>query len=350
MSLAETAVGGLREKLATYDAARRRGADFLLAHANADGSIGPVEKGTYYYRMPWALALAGETAAASRLLGWIEQRMLTPEGEVAGAASHDRGMSRGANTYAETCLAYGAHLLGRFDVARRAMDFALRYQDPETGGAWWDRSRTGPDDPQIVFTTAQLGMSAVLTGHLEAARLVGRFFERLWAAQPELPDRLYTIWARSGGLATRVPEGAERRHYVNEAQDERQFHYNGGIAAAFLTRLYLATGDARWLELARGYQRFSMESTERQFNVKQVCKSAWGGGLLAIATGEARYLAWAARLGDWFVAGQHGDGRWQNTDYVDPTHPLENNLAITAEFVVHLDTVIAAVGTALGRG
>ena len=52
-----------------YENARRRGVEWLLAHANPDGSFGPVDQPISYYRLPWALAVSGETAAAGALLG-----------------------------------------------------------------------------------------------------------------------------------------------------------------------------------------------------------------------------------------------------------------------------------------
>ncbi|HEY3109620.1 MAG TPA: hypothetical protein VGL23_12750 [Chloroflexota bacterium] len=341
-----TADPTLASKLRAYQESRRRGIEFLLGQMNPDGSIGPVDQGLFYYRVPWALTLGGETGAAMRVGEWIRRHMLTPEGEVAGSASPNAGANRGANTYAETCLAYGAQLLRQYDLAGRAMRFALRFQDPVTGGVYQDRERTGPDDPQILYLTCQLGMSALLTGARAEAEAAGHFLKRLWAAQPELPERLYTIYTRAGGLATEVPPGADRRHYVNESQDVQQMHYNGGMAAAFLTRLHLATDDAGWLDLARQYQAFSMSSTPRQFETKQVCKSAWGGGLLYAATGEPIYRDWAIRMGDWFVAEQFADGHWENSKYIDPNPPLHRNIAITAEFVVHMDTVASALATA----
>ncbi len=334
----------IAERLGLYEATRRNGVEFLLAQMNQDGSIGPLEAGIYYYRVPWALAVSGETSAAMRVLEWVGRHMLTEEGEIRGNASPDRGMRSQANTYAETIIAYGAHLLGRFDIAQRTMRFALRSQDPSSGGAFQNRDQTGPDGPQLLFLTSQLGMSAILTGHINAALKVGTWFQRLWEAQPELPARLYTTWTTAGGLATEVPEGGNRMHYVQESQEERQYHYNGGISAAFLSRLYLQTGDPAWLNLARDYQRFSMESTERQFLTRQVCKSAWGAGLLSVITGEPLYRDWTARLGDWFTNGQEHDGSWVNTPYLSPNPTLANRIEITAEFVVHLDTVIGALG------
>lgn len=341
----------MQEKVRTYEAARRRGVDFLLANLHPDGSLNDVGRPRVtYYRVPWALAVSGETGAAFRVLAWIERVGLSPEGMFHGGVAWSPEANRAVNTYAETCLAYGATLLRRFDVARRAMRFATRFHDPVTGGIFMDRERTGERDPQLLFLTCQFGMSAVITGDLDAAIRAGEWLRRLWAAQPELPHRLYTVWTRAGGLVTEVPPEEDGRHYVNDAREVRQYHYNGGIAAAFLTQLGMATSDATWLDLARAYQRFSMETTARQFETKQVCKSAWGAGLLSLVTGDASYLPWLVRMGDWFAAEQEPDGGWSNTRYLDPDPPLAHRIEVTAEFVVHLDTLIGALAAAAASG
>lgn len=333
-------------RITTYESSRRRGVDFLLAHIAPDGEVaGAGRPRVSYYRFPWALAVSGETEAAFRVLSWIERTGLGDDGQFHGGVAWAPAANQTTNTYPETILAYGAWLLRRFDIASRAMTFAKRFHDPETGGIWMTREQTSPDSPQLLFPTAQFGMSAVLTGDLDAALKTGEWFANLWKAQPDLPDRLYTIWTRESGLQTGIPQSADARHYVNDARQERQLHYNGGIAAAFLTHLYMATGEQRWRDLARNYQQFSMESCPEQFLTKQVCKSAWGSGLLYLATGDTSYLPWIVKMGDWFAAGQDPDGGWSNTNYIEADPPLAHRLETTAEFVVHLDTVIGALGT-----
>jgi hypothetical protein len=89
-----------------------------------------------------------------------------------------------------------------------------------------------------------------------------------------------------------------------------------------------------------------MDSCPEQFETKQVCKSAWGSGLLYLATGDERYVPWITRMGAWFADGQEADGGWSNTKAIEAEPPLRHRLEITAEFVVHLDTVIAALSAA----
>jgi hypothetical protein len=333
----------LDQRIAAYQASRGRATAFLLSHLHPGGAIGPVDESPFYYRVPWALAVAGETGAAMLVTEWISHHMLTPEGEISGAASPDAGMRNMANTYAETIVAYGAQLLRRYDVAVPAMQFALRSQDQVTGGVYMDRARTGADGPQLLFPTCQLGMSALLTGHPGAAIRVGGWLQRLWAEQPELPDRLYTLYTRRGGIVTSPPADVPMRHMVNDRREVEQYHYNGGIAAAFLGQLHMATGEQDWLDLARAYQRFSMETTHHQFETKQVCKSAWGAAVLYLITHETPYRDWLVRMGDWFLDEQEPAGHWNNTPYLEPDPTLGGQIAITAEFIVHMDSIIGAL-------
>jgi hypothetical protein len=345
-----TADVGLDQNIAIYEETRRKGAAFLLANIAPDGEVaGSGRPRVSYYRLPWALQVCGETAAAMRVLDWIERTRLGEDGRFNAAVAWDPIANRTVNTYPETILAYGATLLRRFDIARRAMAFASQFQDADTGGVFMNREETGANGRQLLFLTCQYGMTATITGRIDEAVKVGEWLERLWQAQPELPERLYTIWTRGGGLATDVPDGENRRHYINESGDIRQYHYNGGIAAACLAHIFMATGDDRWLTLARAYQRFSMETTPGQFETRQVCKSAWGSSLIVLASGDATYTPWLLKMGNWFTGGQEADGHWNNTPYLDPDPPLAHQIEATAEFVVHLDSLIGALGAVAGR-
>jgi len=325
--------------------ARRRGADFLLSSIGPDGSVERTDARITWYRVPWALAVCGEVAAAQRVLTWIDRECLADDGTFHGGIALDPTLNHTSNTYAETCLAYGAVLLRRLDIARRCMDAARAGFDETTGGVFMDRRQQGPGDGQLLFLTCQYGMSAAITGRVEEARRVGQWLEQLWNAQPELPEKLYTVWTREGGLATALPEGEDVRHFIQLSGEQAQLHYNGGIAAACLVHVGMVTGDERWYDLARQFQHFSIDSTPLQFNTRQVCKSAWGSGLLTLATGTDAYQDWLIRMVSWFADLQEDDGSWRNTPALDPEPSASRRVEVTAEFVVHLDTALGALSS-----
>jgi hypothetical protein len=325
--------------LAVYREACRKGTAWLLQHMNADGSIGPVEERLYYYRVPWTFALVGEITAASRVLDWVHRFMFTAEGAFEGVSP--LGVFESLyGSYPVACLIVSATLLRRFDIVYPGTRHLGTWQDADSGGFFNDRRNKTTTGEQELFPTCQGGMTLLIAGRLGAAIKAGEWMKRLWQLQPDVAHRLYYVYSPAKGLVMDYPPD-QQRHYVTLKDKPWQHHYNGGIAAAFLTKLHMATGDRQWLDLARDFQAFSMTSDACQFQSMQVCKSGWGAGLLYTATREAVYRDWTKRLGDWFVEHQFQDGHWENTPFLAPEPTTADNIELTAEFVMHLANIIA---------
>ncbi|MCY4110975.1 MAG: hypothetical protein OXF96_03415, partial [Chloroflexi bacterium] len=125
-----TAQMDLSQRLKLYQATKRRGVDWLLGHMHPDGSIGDPAHGFRFYRVPWTFTVAGETAAATALCGWIRGHMFTPQGDFDGG----RRVLTDAYAYRNATLVYGAHMARQFDLSSRGLDFMLTMQDPQSGG------------------------------------------------------------------------------------------------------------------------------------------------------------------------------------------------------------------------
>ena len=324
------------ERIDAYLAAKRRGVDWLLRQLDSDGSIGPVGDGFNYYRLPWTFTISGETRHAVRLCDWVRRNQFAENGDFTGISP--RGLE--AYAYENAVFIFGAQMARQFDLSYRGYQRLMAHFDPVSGGFRHLPEGTGIPADENIPTVAQCGKTALMMGDLETAERVGEWFQRVWDAQPALPDRLSYVWsADTQSLVTEYP--VERAtSYVVEAQGEKQRFTCGGIAAAFLVRLYQATGLRDALDLARAYQAFSMNSTERQFEVPQVCKTGWGSSLLYEVTREEIYRDWTVRLGDFYLATQHADGHWENRA---PYDNFANHITVTAEFVMHLDTLIGAL-------
>ncbi len=329
----------IEKVLANCRQAARRGTDWLLNLMNDDGSIGPATERLFYYRVPWAFALMGELTAASRNLDWIRRYMFTPEGAFEGV-SPQGGFEARYGSYPLACLLVGASMLQRFDIVYPGARRLLEWQDPHTGGLWHLWNERTPQGEQEIFPTAQGGMSYILTGEIDAARKAGQWFKRLREAQPDFEHKLYAVWTPAGGLTMQPRAGETVECYVTHKNLPWQHHFNGGIAAAFLAELYLATGEPQWLDLAREYERFSMTSDACIWQSQQTCKSGWGAGLLWTATREPAYLDWTARMAEWFCANQFADGHWENTKHWTPEATTSINVEVTAEFVMHVANLI----------
>jgi hypothetical protein len=333
--------------------ARRKAIEFMLDSIGEDGPLPAGEEHwrlSVYYRLPWTLAVCGETSRAAAVLGWAERNALTETGDLAPDV---RGGYEELNaTYPLSNLAMGAWLLQHYETANRIMDtLAAAFQDPVTGGAYSERPDHRGSGRQHLFPTAQLGMSALMTGQIDVARAVARWLRSLWDAQPELPDALYSAW-EGDGLVLEWEDtpvrGIQAGFYlVTRFQEPRQAFYNPGIAAAFLSRFASATGDAKALELAQAYLKLSAGASDHQYDhteSKQVCKFAWGASAYLDATGDATARGWVERMANWFLDSQEPDGRWHNSSFLNPTHTLEADLGVTIEFALHLTTILAALG------
>lgn len=328
-----------RARLAAFEEARRRAGRWLLDQVNGDGSIGDPKDGYHFYRAPWTFSLLGETEAASAVCGWIRRSMRTEDGRIDGPYR----VFRDAWAYRNSALIVGAQMAGQYDLSHGLMPELLRWQDPRSGGFANDRMADGSmGDDQSIPYAAGPGFACLATGHVEEARAVYEFLQRLWDAQPALPERFYYDWSRSRQAPTTEFDEDQRFWYVVENQLDRNQRWTiGGIAAGFLCRLYLAEPRDQYLALARRYQAFSMAATEAQFKYGPVCKSGWGASLLYEITGEAGYEAWAYRMGDWFVSNQHPDGYWpvMGGGAAERGSLIHNAL----EFVMHVDTIISGL-------
>ncbi len=332
------------DRMARYLDARRRGTDFLLSRQRPDGCIGDPERGFDYYRGPWTMGLVGETRAAHAVCDFIRRNLLTPDGRIDGPLRRIRTDW----SYRDATLIVGAHHLGEYDLSLGVLPELLRWQDPISGGFSNDREADGGmSDTMDVPYACGGGFAALAVGRMDVALRVATFLRAIWEAQTmdpatDLPGIFDCVWSRSRQRTYRPGDaGYDPDMAVDNAADRMQRWTVGGIGAGFLSRLWFATGDRQWLDLARRYQAFSMAATDAQFRYPSACKSSWGSSLLYQATGEAAYRDWTMRLGDWYVALQGEDGAWR--PWLE-RHP-NDRVWITLEYVMHLDTIVGALAS-----
>jgi hypothetical protein len=317
--------------------ARDRGIAYELQQQRADGAIGNPEADGLapYYKALWALAAGGRTEEGNRLATWIARNVLTEEGDFAGALRGD-----GHNysyPYPNGWITCGAQKLGRFDITHRAMEFLPRLQHPETGGFRMQRDKE--DAPQDLLCSSQAGNACLFTGHIAEAKNVGLFLRTVWEAQPYPEKELFFLYKPGEGLRTEFPAERQRLHSIR-IDTPRQMYFNMGIAAAFLSRLTMATGDASWAELGKQYLGIGFNVLDEMYETAQVGKVGWGSALVYGATGDRKYLALAERVGEAMAAQQTDTGGWDNTGgYVNDAIRIE----VTCEFIVLLDEMIGGI-------
>lgn len=319
--------------------ARQRGIEYLQAQQRADGAIGTPETDGLgpYYKTLWAFVSAGAHEAGNRLASWVAASLLTPEGDLAGPC---RGPVHDNNyPYPASWLSVGAHKLGRYDVSVPALRFLRGMQHAETGGFRMQRDRE--DAVQDVLNAGQAGNALLIAGDIDAALRAGAFLRTVWDAQPRPDEELFFVYKPGAGLRTEFPAERQRMHSIR-IDTPRQPYFNSGMAAAFLARLAMATGDASWADLGKRYLEISFHTLDEMYETAQVGKVGWGAALTYAVTGDERYRRLAERVGEAMLAQQDASGGWDNTGgYVNDAIRAE----VTAEFCVLLDEMAGSLAS-----
>lgn len=316
-----------------FRAARDRGCAYLLRQLRPDGGFGPEERGLAdYYKAPTALQVCGETGAAHRLCQWIRRHGMTPEGDFGPRPPETLGYPY---AYYNTWVILSADRLGQYDLSQRGMDFLMQFHDPISGGFYSSPTERTAETLQDMWVVSGCGQAALCAGRVEVARGVGRWMKEVMRQQPNYPKQLYSVFSRARGLHT-VPDPADDVRYVCAQDAARdQYFFHPGIAGGFLCRLYQATGETEWLDLAREYMRFAEGAGDYLFRLLRSGKVGWAASILYTLTGETKYRAMALRVGDLLIETQSEGGSW-------PCGRYQNDF--TAEMVVWLDEIHQAVG------
>ena len=320
--------------------ARDRGGRYLLNQVGEDGGFGDPELGvTEYYKVPAALLVCGFSSAANSLLGWIRRHGFLANGDFGPRPAS--ALNSYYYTYHNAWVIKAAHRLGAFDLAQRGMDFLHEFHDPAGGGFYSHPTERNPETEQDLWVVSGCGWCAIYTGRLDLAKGVGWWMRRTMDDQPNYPEELWTVYSRSRGLITEVIDGDDFRYVLTGDESRDQSFYHPGIAAGFLCRLYMATGEGEWLELAREYMRFCDYVGDYHFQLLRAGKVGWAAAMLHSLTREEKYRDMAIRVGDNLVDSQLDSGAWE---WPVSGRNLPHN-DITAEMVVWLDEIHQAVGS-----
>lgn len=330
-------------------AARREAVAWLLARIDADGEPIGARKRNGWARLPWALSVCGEVEAGQQVLSWAAREQL------AGDQGFTPGVARGTDrfgAYPLAHLAIGAWLLERPEVALDCMEALRKRQDPATGGLPIDPPQDRASDLCDLLSTAQAGQAAIITGQRDVADLALLWIEELCRQQPADAGSQFYSFRRGAALLTDPPTPLAWLAVTDFAKP-RQSYYTAGMAAVFLVAFAQDRGTSSPLESAARLLHFNIVGCNEQFDDPQsvqVCKFGWGAAELYKATGDASLLPQVARMTRWFIANQSDDGSWAPSAFLVPAPDEVDRLAKTAEHVMELSALIAALVAARGNG
>lgn len=320
-----------------YCHAVRQGIAWLCDQINPDGTVNPAEKGAFaYYKLPWALAMAGKVEEASRIVQWIVRECMTDDGDFKTDARSKFHLDYYA--YENAWIVLAAHVLGLFDIAGKGWAQIERFQNPQTGGicsrAPYAAEANGLEDPLSSAWVAGVGLHL---GQLNMALRAADFLQHIWDSQPDTGKQFY-FWSRpkEGLVTTRPPEEPADRDYRISTEEPENWHYITGAQVAFLAKLYLFTRNPRHLALARRVQEFGMSCHDDLFSTDSSGKFGYGNSYLYRGTGETKYLETATRCADYLCDDQQPEGCWMRGG--KPT------ASSTSEFCIWLMSLLILTG------
>lgn len=322
---------------------RDRGVSWLTDRVAEDGTPEGSEIANSWWRAPWALVVGGAPEVAARMLGWIERNALADDGALRPGPT-DAPVTA-SPVYHLSPIAIAAWQLGRYDTANSVMKAMSRFTDPHSGGVYALRS-FDTDPVQDTLMTAQLGVSALVTGHRDVADGVADWLITNYEDQPELPRRYYSS-RRNGKLVTTFADD-EAFSRVLDFDREHQPYFQPGIAAAFLTGYAQQTGNSAALSRAQDFLSITTGGGDLQFDDStsvQICKFGWGAAVTYTATSDAGLRPWVARMGEWFARRQEPDGSWAPAAFMQPNPGLLDFYWKTAEHVMELSYIVSALSS-----
>ena len=294
--------------MSSFAAARDKGGRFLDRNRFDASGVASGGAGAFGKLMR-ALQVSGHLDAANEVCDWIGVHAMTETGDLRNRIEDP---TQYGYTYSNAWVAVAAARLGRRDVADRAMAFLMQFQNSDTEGF---NSGTAVPLKQDVIYTSFCGLAALLTGRTEVARGVGRWLEVVMAAQPEFPERFYTVYSKTKGLETEVPPGESPHRYVVHSDPvEPEHFFQAGAAGGFLAHLFAETNEKRWLVLAKDYLRFAERSNDYVFRFLSAGKLGWASALVYESTGDETYRKIALRVGDTLATHQGRQGEWRFVD------------------------------------
>lgn len=323
--------------------ARDRGVKWLSQQVSDNGKPAGAELGNSWWRAPWALVVGGAPEVAAQMIGWMEREALAEDGSLR-PGPYDAPPAQ-SPVYHLSPLAIASWLLGNYDTANRIMNAMTAFIDPESGGVFEYRSFRS-DPIQDTLKTAQLGVSALVTGQSTVSDGVANWLIRNYEDQPDLPNRYFSS-RRNGELVTSFDQKDAFNRVVDYSLPQQAF-FHPGIAAAFLTGYHEQTGNKRAIETARNYLKITTGGGDLQFEDPtsvQICKFGWGVAHTYQTASDADLRPWVIRMGEWFLARQKQDGSWAPASFMTPEPGPLDYYWKTAEHVMELSYIITSLSS-----
>lgn len=294
--------------------AAARAADWFGAQLAAAGRLPPAlhDLGSYY-KWPLCLHALGRLAQAQSVFETAVAHFMTPEGDFRSGPAKSAEPLYGliADSYTNTWLIAAARVFDRPEVGQPALECLRRRQVPATGGFLTGRPGEHPDQRQDIVTIAGCGNAFLSWEELEEATAAGDCLLR--ALEAQAPDAgVFYFYIDGAGQLLRSLDLPARLLAIHLEEPGQAYVYLG-MAAVFLARLSLVTGQPRFLEGARGYFAINQACGPQVYQGFGCCKTGWAAAVLWRLTGETLYRQSVQQAAAAILAVQREDGSWDST-------------------------------------
>ena len=332
------------EKLSEqWQKAGKKAAAWLAEHQTSRGNyIGrekPTENGDYpdtddigcYYKSVYPLRIAGESVGSARMLQYIVERFMQPNGDLINSPTQRTSGSYTPNycqLYPNMWIVRGANALRWYDIQKKLVSFIFQHRDPETGGFY---AAVNPPTKVIDSNATGVGvMISIHDGRLDAARQTCDFLLKILDEQPD-PNRFYFRYIAGKGYETDMTGKDEKTqwHYYIDKKKEKQAYWPWGMPMVNLTNMSVITGEKKYLDGAIRIFEFMESCTEHAFHWLTAGKCGWGAAILYRITGEKRFREKAISQMDFILKSQHRDGYMMGPGI---TNELEQPARITYDY------------------
>ncbi len=314
----------MNTRLQAFQEAAERAVEFQLQYLQPDGSfIWDDDIRDAYHKQPYAWGISGRLSEAHRLLTWIRDNTLQPDGSL---------LDYNGDVYKLSWLFQGAHRLGRFDISHPLMGWLLA-QQKECGGL----PHFADDDRLRALATAWVGVSALYFGRVDAAMRAADWCETL-LDQPD-EGRFYFQTTLDGTLVT---EDMDENAQFVDLEEVGQAYWEIGLPWMLMGRLYQATGDQHYLDNAQRLFEWQRSCAEDNFACVGSGKSSLAACVHYLNTDDARARNGAIAFGEFLLATQYPEGGWRGPN--EPDQPLIY-IDHAAEYTVWLNEMIGVLGS-----
>jgi len=327
--------------------ARDRAVAWLVDHVAPNGTPDDSDLRNGWMRLSWGLAVGGRPEVGAAVAQWIEINRLDQSGAFINQPLVGQPYIDQYPNYWLATFVIGAWLVGRTDLATRSMTKLASAQDTVTGGL--PMSLAGRDGRPVhdIMSTAQVGLAALVVGEHEVAHHCARWVRKI--AEQSAKESLTFHACEQGGNLCTEPDPAVRWASIIAFDEPRQAYYQPGMGAVFLARYSRRYGCAVSLESARRLLDFNLQGSDQQFadlDSVQACKFGWAVGEMHLADPDGGWLPWVKRMTQWFIERQSNEGSWGPSRFADANPTVADRLVKTAEHVMELSVLMAALATA----